>query len=143
LTEEEINNLAKEAQRKRNEFLRIQSQANDAQSVAKQTKREAERLRSQAEELEIQAVSALSMKDSQSSPGGGATMPSNGYEYGSTAMMTVKVENSSNSYGGGYETSVGGMGGFGGTSLGYNPAVMGQGSGISIPDPTVGPYDSY
>jgi septal ring factor EnvC (AmiA/AmiB activator) len=121
--------LALEAKTKKDTFLQAQSQANDAQALALDTKREADRLRQQAEEAEINAASAASMQHSQ--PVAPSQQPSNGYPAPAATPA--------------YGTGMGQQPQYGGTSFGgqYNPNVMGSG-GVEIPTPSGGedPYSN-
>lgn len=107
--------------------MAAQSQANDTQAIAMQTKREAERLQNEAEEAEMSAAAAASMH--QAPP-----PASNGYPsqtdsvpaYGQAPVLTMGQDFGGQPYGG-----------FGGAApAAYdNSGVMG-GGGASIPTPS-------
>jgi hypothetical protein len=67
--QKETANLVQDAKKKKEQFLAAQSQANDTQAVAMQTKQEAEKLRSEAEEAEFRAAAAASMRHTPSTNG--------------------------------------------------------------------------
>lgn len=107
----------------------MQSQLNDATSLAKETRKEAERLRKAAEELELQAAAAVSMQPQQQAV---AAKPSavqvasntNGHQAPSYGFGTMPPPMD-----GGYGNQMYGMG------SGFNTNVMGHG-GTSIPTPS-------
>jgi hypothetical protein len=150
--QKEVERLALEAKAKKDELMKVQSQINDAQKLASDTKAEEERLRKTIEDMELQAASAASLEQKQpASQNGGYSSP-----------IQPKQSHDSNDYGGfGGPMGMGGTQfkaspapapaplGFGGgpgqpSDVGaYNPNVMGGGGGFSIPEPTSSGYDPY
>jgi hypothetical protein len=143
--QKEVERLALEAKGKKDELMKVQSQINDAQKLASDTKAEEERLRKMIEDMELQAASAQQ--------NGGYSSP-----------IQPAQSHDSNDYGGfGGPMGMGGTQfkatpapapaplGFGGAPSqpsdagGYNPNVMGGGGGggFSIPEPTSAGYDPY
>lgn len=157
-SQKEVERLALEAKAKKDELMKVQSQINDAQKLASDTKAEEERLRKTIEDMELQAASAASLQQKQPTPQNGGYSPA----------IQPNQSHDSNDYGGfGGPMGMGGtqfkatpapapapvapLGGFGGgpsqpsDAGGYNPNVMGGGGGggFSIPEPTSTGYDPY
>jgi hypothetical protein len=122
--QKEAEKLASEARDRKDAFLEIQSQLNDATSLASETKTEVERLRKAAEDLELEAASAESMQKS-AQPAPSAAPATNGYgmplpSYGFSAAPSGNDPFAGNSMG---------------TGQGFASNVMGSG-GMSIPTPS-------
>ena len=66
--QKEGERLAQDAKSKKDKLLEAQSQLNDSQALAVETKAEAEKLRKEVEEAEIEVASAASMQHSQPPP---------------------------------------------------------------------------
>jgi hypothetical protein len=144
--------LALEAKAKKDELMQVQSQINDAQKLASDTKAEEERLRKQIEDMELQAASAASLQQPQPAPSVPPASQNGGY-----SSIQPKQSHDSNDYGGfGGPMGMGGThsqfkaspapppapDSLGGGASGFNPSVMG-GGGLSIPEPTGTDYDPY
>jgi hypothetical protein len=164
--------MVQDAKKKKEQFLAAQSQANDTQAIAMQTKQEAEKLRSEAEESEMRAAAAASMEhthstnghpdQAKSAPSYNSQPPSSAYNSQPSAQSyntqppapAYNTQPPAQSYNTGqYNTSqppVLSIGGgnfeaqsYGGMNGAYNPAVMGGGGGgSSIPTPSNDPYNS-
>ncbi len=127
-----------DAQEKKKQFLAIQSQANDAQAVALQTKREAERLKQEAEQAELNVASLASLEQQ---PSNGGVTQSVGVSFGEENGYQARTD-----YGGyhhqdkpdpAHSSGRGFMGGAMGYQGGFAPNVMVRGGddGLSIPSP--------
>ena len=57
--------MALEAKGKKDKLIEVQSQINDANKLANDTKAEEERLRKQIEDMELKAASAASLQQTQ------------------------------------------------------------------------------
>lgn len=124
--------MALDAKDKKDAFLQAQSQVNDAQSLASETRRETERLRKAAEDLDIKLASAASMQKPAppSAPSASNGFPSKAPSYGFGTLPPTRPASND---------------GFGsqsyGVNGGFNANVMGN-RGLSIPTPS-GADDPY
>ena len=130
--QKEAEKAALDAQEKKDGFLQIQSQINDAREFASQSRKEVEKQSKRVEDLEIKAASAASM---QKQAPAASPPASNGFlnqapVYGFGTLPTRRP--STNDAFGAVPTNHGG---------GFTSNVMG-GGGISIPTPT-GVDDPY
>lgn len=147
-----VETAQQDAQEKKKQFLAIQSQVNDAQAVALETKREAERLKQEAEqaELNIASLASLEQQPAQTSNGGGVGQSGLntgggfgqglGGSFGST--NGYQTQPSASGYGGYHHEKPDSGSGFGGGAMGYQggfaPNVMvrgGEDDRLSIPSP--------
>lgn len=151
--QKEVERLALEAKGKKDKLIEVQSQINDANKLANDTKAEEERLRKQIEDMELKAASVASLQQTQPQ-----SSPQNG------GYSVHHQQSNSGDYGGfGGPMGVGGsdfkvspppreMGGYGGPPQGlnstpptqpdsFNSNVMAADGGFSIPEPT--DYDPY
>jgi len=148
--QQEHERLAKEALLKKQEFLQLQSQLNDAQALATETKREAEKLRKEAEDKEIQAAAAASIANAQQPAPPQPAAPTNVYGALNNGIQPTMLEQHKPPIydvpGGaaaamnGQPTEVvagNGSAGYGGGdySNGFNPSVMGGGNSLEISVP--------
>jgi hypothetical protein len=125
--QKEAEKLAAEARDRKDAFLQIQSQLNDATSLANETKAEVERLRKAAEDMEMEAASAESMQKAAPPPPSHVEPSSNGFgapSYGFAAAPLAGLAGGDPF--GNQSTDMG---------QGFNSNVMGLG-GISIPTPS-------
>jgi len=142
--------LTQEAADKKRQYMEAQNAANNAQSVASDTKFEYEKLQSEFEKAEIAAASAASMNDVPNAApkapeayGGGGDYSSNPFGNGPVAAAPM----------GGYPgaPAPAPMGGYPGgpppaasSGAAYDANVMGGGGGLGIPTPQAdSAYDGF
>lgn len=136
----EVEKLAAEARAKKEAFLQVQSQVNDAVALAASTKKEAERLRKEADDAQIQAATAASMQTNQTPAPAPVQQqpqqqqpnysypPTNGYPPPATSFQQQHSQgpphqiNTNPAY--------------------YNSNVMGNGAGVAIPTPIDDPFSN-
>ena len=143
--EKEAEKLAQDAKTKKEAFLQSQSQVNDANSLAKETKLEADRLRQEAEDAELNAAAAASMETAQP-PAPSPAPASNGYPPVASPQADQAMPSyppSTGEQGGFGMPAMSGFGGEAPSNSEFNPSVMGSGGGIEIPTPSGNdPYDN-
>lgn len=146
----EAERVAADAKEKNQRLMAAQSELNDAQALARDTKREAERLRQEIEDAEIAAASHASMQDNKPPP----PQQSNGYPNGgppSYGGAPPPPPPPPQHYGGQPQAPYPGYGqppppppppqqqpG----NYSFNPNVMGSGGGLSIPTPQGQDYEN-
>jgi len=147
----ENEKLAQDAKAKKDKLMQAQSQANDAQALAMETRQEADKLRREAEEAEMNAAAAASRDHAQPSNNGystGLVSPPYGTTQQNKHSLPEAPANSGSQVDqhnpqppamddGFGEQPFGGY-----TAGGYDPNVMGGGSGLEIPTPA-GNDDPY
>lgn len=134
LPQREVEKVKQDAAEKKKQFMDMQTQANNAQALALETRREADRLRQEAEQKEIEAAQAASLAQSQpvehthmpaqaAVPGFAAQPASNGGGYGGFGGSQPQHHKQPSDYGG-----------FGG-GFGIMGGTVGDSSAWGIPSP--------
>lgn len=132
--QKEVEKAKQDAAEKKKQYMDMQTQANNAQALALETRREADRLRQEAEQKEIEAAQAASLSQSQpveqthmpatpqvqTSNGGGFGVPPNGAGFVAPPMHHKQPSD---------------YGGFGG-GFGIMGGTSGDGAAWGIPSPT-------
>ena len=156
ISQKDATQAKADAEAKKKKFLEAQSQANDAQHVAMDTKRVAEKLRKEADDAEMNLAAQASMQQRQPTPEPApAAQATSGYQgqqgYGQHQPSGYGQPPMQQGYGqlqpGGYgQPPMQGQGqsGYGAPAQGYNPNVMGQPQGgIELPSPAAAGQDGY
>lgn len=157
ISQKDATQAKADAEAKKKKFLEAQSQANDAQSVAMDTKRVAEKLRKEADDAEMNLAAQASMQQKQPTPEPApAPQATNGYQ-GQQGYDQPPQQGFGQPQPGGYgqppmQQGYGqppmqqgyGQSGYGAPAQGFNPNVMGQPQGgIELPSPAAAGQDGY
>lgn len=157
ISQKDATQAKADAEAKKKKFLEAQSQANDAQSVAMDTKRVAEKLRKEADDAEMNLAAQASMQQKQPTPEPApAPQATNGYQ-GQQGYDQPPQQRFGQPQPGGYgqppmQQGYGqppmqqgyGQSGYGAPAQGFNPNVMGQPQGgIELPSPAAAGQDGY